>query len=308
MTPKVRFVVDAAQAGQRLDRFVADRCGLGRRDVRLLVARGLVQVDDRRCAKAHRLSAGEAVEVHGAAGGVPEPEFDAPLDVRLERADLVVVDKPAGQASAPLRPQEQGTLAGALLARYPEMRGVGHRPREPGLLHRLDTETSGLLVAARGATSFQALWQLLQAESLDKRYLAIVEGKGMPDRGVVEVPLEIRAGGQVVTCAERSGDRGVPARTSFQVLERRSRWALVEVVAKRAHRHQVRAHLASLGHPIAGDTRYGGGGRDALEGRHALHASYVAWTGGAAVEAFAVESPLPEDLAAFLRERTGPSD
>jgi 23S rRNA pseudouridine1911/1915/1917 synthase len=244
------------------------------------------------------LQPGEVVEVQGQWGGAPPPEPDAPLRIVLERADLVVVDKPAGQPTAPLGELGPGTLAGALLGRYPEMLSVGYRAREPGLLHRLDTPTSGLVIAARCAPVFAALREALSRERLHKRYLAIVEDKDVPDAGVIERPLLPDPGSGRVRVAELGEADARPRVTRFRTLERRGPWALLEVTAPRAYRHQVRVHLASEGWPIAGDRDYGGSG--ALVGRHALHASHVSWAGDEHVAAFSADSPLPVELRAFL--------
>jgi len=257
-------------------------------------------VDGRRAVKARRLKPGERVEVRGQWGGAPPPEPDAPLEIVLERADLVIVDKPAGQPTAPLGELGPGTLAGALLGRYPEMLSVGYRAREPGLLHRLDTPTSGLVIAARSAPVFEALRQALSRERLHKRYLAIVEDQAVPDAGVIERPLVPDAGSGRVRVAE-PGEADARLRvTRFVTLERRGPWALLEVTAPRAYRHQVRVHLASQGWPIAGDRDYGGSSAAALPSRHALHASHVSWAGDEQVAAFSADSPLPDDLRAFF--------
>jgi 23S rRNA pseudouridine1911/1915/1917 synthase len=300
------YVVGPDEAGERLDKFLVRHCPeLGRRGAAWLVERSLVRVEGKRAAKAQRLQSGEEVSVLFDSSGAPPPEPDAPLDVLLERGDLVVVGKPAGQPTAPLVAAEAGTLASALLGRYPEMAGIGYRPREPGLLHRLDTRTSGLVIAARNATAFDVLRDALREHRLDKRYLAIVEGVGLPDAGVIDRPLMSHPGGsgRVIVAppdAVASGVRSCESR--FRTLERRSRWALVEVEASRAYRHQVRVHLAASGWPIAGDLEYGGPASDALVSRHALHASHVAWAGDERVPGFAVDSPLPEDLLAFFME------
>lgn len=297
------YEVDAASTGERLDRWLAQNVdGVGRRGATELCAARRVLVNGRAAAKAQRLAAGDVVSLleDPSAGIVGDPE--APLDVRLERAELVVVNKPAGQATAPLEAGERGTLAGALLARYPEMQGIGHRAREPGLLHRLDTQTSGLVLAARTAEAFVALSQALEAERLEKRYLAIVEDRSLPARGTIELALTVepRGSGRVVALEEpREGAR--LRRSVFQTLERRGGLALVQVSVERAFRHQVRVHLAHSGWPIAGDRMYGGRMAPALGERHALHACYVAWAGDGRVAAFTVESALPDDLAAFFR-------
>lgn len=302
MNGERRFEVLAADGGERLDKFLVRQCPeLGRRAAAELIERGLVRVSERRANKSHRLVAGDVVTAPLANALGPPHEPGLPLDVRLERSDLVVVEKPAGQACAPLASGETGSLAGALVARYPEMQGVGYRPREPGLIHRLDTGTSGLVIAARSAEAFSALVEALQSHRLDKRYLAIVEAAGLPDARVIELPLMPGGGGRVLVAPPDARQSGVKDCVSrLRTLERRGRFALVEVEASRAYRHQVRVHLAASGWPIAGDTEYGGAARAALAGRHALHASHVAWAGDARVPAFAVDSPLPEDLLAFF--------
>lgn len=300
------FSVGLEDTGERLDKYLVKHCPeLGRRGAAWLVERALVEVGGSRAAKGMRLRAGDVVSVLGTWGGAPPREPEAPLCVRLEREDLVVVDKPAGQPTAPLTPDERGSLAGALLGHYPEMALVGYRSREPGLLHRLDTRTSGLVIAARTPSAFERLLEALRSHALDKRYLAVVEvgERELPASGVIDRSLMPQPGrsGRVVVAPVGSSASGIQSCfSSFRVLERRGRWAVLEVVASRAYRHQVRVHLASAGWPIAGDLDYGGVSLVALAGRHALHASHVAWAGDERVPAFAVDSPLPPDLAAFL--------
>jgi 23S rRNA pseudouridine1911/1915/1917 synthase len=306
-----RFTVRADEAGQRLDRFLVLRCPeLGRRSAALSIERGLVRVGGRRASKSQRLLADDVVEAPQDFGLAPPAEPESPLDVRLERSDLVVVEKAAGQPSAPLQPGETGSLAGALLGRYPEMAGVGYRTREPGLIHRLDTRTSGLVIAARSGTAFDVLRDALREHRLDKRYLAIVLANGLPEHGAIELPLMPHPGGSgrvIVAASDASGSGAQPCVSTFRTLERRGRFALVEVEASRAYRHQVRVHLAASGWPIAGDLEYGGEAREAIAERHALHASHVAWAGDERVPAFCVDSSLPSDLTAFLAAASAPT-
>ena len=302
-TPLYTHEVPVAAEGQRLDKFlVQQRPELGRQGARWLTEQGLVRVDGARAVKARPLRAGERVEVYGEWGTAPSSEPEAPLQVVLERADLVVVDKPAGQPSAPLGALAAGTLAGALLGRYPEMAQVGYRKREPGLLHRLDTPTSGLLIAARTPLAFDALRAALTGERLHKRYLAVVEGLGLPDFLEVDLPLapDPSGSGRVIVADDDDTPGARACFSELRVLSRHPRWALVEVTASRAYRHQVRVHLASVGWPIAGDQDYGGSVAQVLAGRHALHASHVSWEGSEQVPAFAADSPLPAELRALL--------
>jgi 23S rRNA pseudouridine1911/1915/1917 synthase len=298
----ITFVVTGAEDGVRIDKLAAEhaRSG-GRRKVAELFERGAVRINGRVVKKSAVAHAGDAVTVQLSEAIRPEP--DAALVVRLETRDVVVVDKPAGRPTAPARDGDEGTIAGALLGRYPEMAGVGYRAREPGLLNRLDTETSGLVIAARSQRAFATLRAALSEGRIHKRYLAVVAAANLPATGVVEAPLapHPRDGRRVVIPPRDTSDADTPRPrvTRFRTIRIAGRWALIEVDVSRAYRHQVRVHLASIGHPIAGDALYGGPEAALAGERHALHASYVAWTGDDVVAAFAVESPLPGDLAAL---------
>jgi 23S rRNA pseudouridine1911/1915/1917 synthase len=294
----ISFHVGDDEHGERLDRLVARHVESGRRKIAELFRRGAVRVRGRTAKKGELAKSGDEITVRLAPLILPEP--DLPLDVRLETPHVVVVDKPAGQPTAPARDGDPGTLAGALLGRYPEMAGVGYRSREPGLLHRLDTGTSGLVVAARSKSAFTALRRGLGEGRIEKHYLAIVLAAGLPKSGMIAARIEPDPHDRrrvIVTGEPREG--AAPRITHYRALRVEGPWALVEVLARHAYRHQVRVHLASLGYPIAGDSLYGGPKAPLAEGRHALHASYVAWAGDADVPAFAVDCPLPADFAAF---------
>ena len=293
----MRIEVDDGMVGRRLDIILSEVVeGLGRADVRRLFADGKVEVrgaDGKRCraGKGLRASSGMVItlklrgeELTGAALA----DDTVPLRLALTRADLVVVDKSAGVPSAPIRSGERGTIANALVARFPEMAAIGLSPREPGLCHRIDNGTSGLLFAA------------LRDGAFVKRYLAVCSGS-IADDGEIDLPLANQKH-RVVFCsdpakADRLGARA--ATSTFRVVERGRSRMLVEVSAARAHRHQVRVHLAAAGAPIVGDTLYGGETVEALD-RHALHASHLAWCGNGVVAPFDVSSPLPDDLRALL--------
>jgi len=218
---------------------------------------------------------------------------------------VLVVDKPAGQATAPLRAGETGTLANAVVGHHPELAGIGYSAREPGIVHRLDTETSGLVVVARTAEAFSALRDALQFEQIHKEYLLVCASSELPDEGTIEIPIanHPKDKKRVYPCVHprdvmRYAPR--PAITRYRVERRSGAWALVRAEAPRAIRHQLRAHFAAIEHPLAGDELYGGEVVPGLD-RHALHAARVAYDGGGDRDlAFEVASPLPPDLAALV--------
>ncbi|HMJ09965.1 MAG TPA: RluA family pseudouridine synthase [Polyangiaceae bacterium] len=300
----VALTIAPAEADVRLDKLLVQRLGLGRRAATLLFAQGRVMLAGRRVKKSELARPGDELLVLLGPSGLPTPDPEAALDVRLESPQFVIVSKAAGQPSVPVPGSESGTLASALLAHYPEMLGVGYSPREPGLLHRLDTGTSGLLLAARTPAAFARLREMLRAGRLCKRYLAIVERAGLPGAGEIDSPLaphpRDRRRMRVAPSENEPGARA--AHTSWRVQQRGTRFALLEVDVERALRHQIRVHLASIGHPIVGDTLYGGVEVPGFDNRHALHASHLSWTGDSSLKAFAVDAPLPADMAQLLNE------
>jgi 23S rRNA pseudouridine1911/1915/1917 synthase len=310
----VLIPITEADAGARLDKLLVQKVpGLGRAGAKRLFAEGKVRIVEngrrRKAMKGDLATVGEQIELDldstaQGPGAVPDP--DAPLTVLLETDLVLVLDKPAGQPTAPLDPGERGTLANALLARYPELEGIGFSPREPGLCHRLDTGTSGLVLAARSKEAFEVLSRALKEGRLDKRYLVICAAKDLPESGTIDIPLapHPKDRRRVYACVHprdvaRLAPR--PATTEYKKLQEKDGWALVEVKAAKAARHQIRAHFAALEHPLAGDALYGGpplpAAKEGETPRHALHAHKIVWKGDAVVPAFAVESALPPELA-----------
>ncbi len=315
----MKITVNEAQAGVRLDKLLLEVMPtLGRAGAKRLFEGGKVRLHEgggergRRVAKGDVARAGDVVSVEldpSALEGGATPDPDVPLTVVLETNEVIVLDKPAGQPTAPLEPGERGTLANAIVARYPECAGIGFSAREPGLCHRLDTETSGLVLAARTQKAFEVLTAANKEERLDKRYLLVCAAKDLPETAAIEIPLSPHPKDRrrVYPCVhprdvERYSPR--PARTTYQKLSERDGWALVEARAGKATRHQIRAHFAAIEHPLAGDSLYGGESVPGLA-RHALHASRIAWGGDARVPAFTVNSPLPADIAGIVGAEEG---
>jgi 23S rRNA pseudouridine1911/1915/1917 synthase len=293
----------------RLDRAIADALGLGRAPVKEAFRQGRVRVDGRRARASDPARPGAVVEVEvAAAAGAPVPDPDLPLEVLAESPRWVVVDKPAGVATHPLRAGEGGTLAHAVAARYPECAGASAEPREGGAVHRLDVDTSGCVLFARDRPAWEALRAQLGRREMEKAYLALVAGR-VGSGGVTSVPLAQR-GGRVVAVPDDEAAARLPARagaprpaeTRWEVASAFPRHTLLEVRIPTGVMHQIRAHLAFLGHPVAGDTLYGGEAA-ALPGlhRHFLHAWRLGFEApeGGRVEA---ESGLPEELVEVLAD------
>lgn len=296
------FVVTAHEAGSRLDRFLAQRLSAGRRWTARLFRESRVRLDGARVAKGVTVQMGQRVVVHVPPPDAASPEPGQELDVRLLRDDLVVVNKPAGMPSVALRAGERGTLAGALLGRFPEMARIGYGIREPGLVHRLDTFTSGLLMAARSAQAFDALREALSQGRLRKRYLAAIPDRQVPAQGSLRARLAPHPKNRkkVVALAHDAAS-GRPATADYRVLQRSQGVALLEISVGAAYRHQIRALLASRDWPIVGDLLYGSDpGARLAPGRHALHASYIRCE-GAALPDFEVVSELPQDIFDLLK-------
>jgi 23S rRNA pseudouridine1911/1915/1917 synthase len=294
------FRVPAEQAGRRLDRFLCDQVtGLSRASARRCIEHGEVRVNGARAAAGRRLQEGDRVRIE-ALSALREgpllralPQADLPLRVCYEDAALLVVDKPAGMPSHPLRPGERGTLASALLARYPELAAVGYSAREPGLVHRLDTDTSGLVLVARDVATFDALRAALSNGAIDKRYQALCAG-AVHAPAVHEAWLSAR--GARVTVRPSAFATAEPIVTELLDARVLADCSLVTVRAPRARRHQIRAHLAALGHPIVGDARYGGPSSSGLS-RHLLHAGEIAFAHPHTGAAIRVQASLPDDFA-----------
>ena len=303
--------VAPAEAGVRLDRWLNARLpDLSRTRVQALVEAGLVRVAGRPAKASRRLKVGERVE---AEVPPPPPEELAPeaveLHVIFEDDHVLVVDKPAGMVTHPGAGRSTGTLAAAALAHAPGVAGVGG-PRRPGIVHRLDKGTSGLIVLAKTQAAYDALTAQLARRSVSRRYLCLVHGRVKRDAGTIDAPIG-RDPRSRVRMAVVTGGKGRRSITRFRVLERFPGASYVECRLETGRTHQIRVHLASLGHPLLGDETYGrrhvsaaGGPVPAalLEGLGgvALHAAGLAFIHPASGEPVALESPLPGRMARLL--------
>ncbi len=296
------FIVPEALDGERIDRAVALLTGRSRSEVAVLVAEGAVMVDGQVAhTRAHRLHAGAVVLVDLAE--LPERGVQAPVadpDVELvvvhQDDDVIVIDKPPGLVVHPGAGQGSGTLAAGVLARFPEVAVVGD-PLRPGIVHRLDKDTSGLLVVARSPRAYDSLVAQLARHTVTRVYLALVWGHPEPPTGVIDAPIG-RDRGDPTRMAVRTDGR--EARTHFEVLDTfadPAPVALVECRLETGRTHQIRVHLAAIGHPVVGDDRYGGARARLVAPRVFLHARQLAFSHPGLGHEVTYESPLPVDLA-----------
>jgi 23S rRNA pseudouridine1911/1915/1917 synthase len=303
------LAVDERGAGARLDRFLAERLpALSRARLQALIEAGRVRVDGRAAKAAARLRPGQEISVSVPAAEPARPRPEAiPLAVVHEDAHLLVVDKPAGLVVHPGAGRASGTLVNALLHHVHDLSGVGGVLR-PGIVHRLDRGTSGLMVVAKDDQTHRALARQFADRLVEKEYLAVVLGVPARAEGVIEAPI----GRDPVHRRRMSvrAPRGRSARSSYRVLEAFDGAALLRVRIHTGRTHQIRVHLAALGHPVAGDATYGGRrtrARAALESltRPALHAARLAFDHPATGQRLAFDSPLPPDLQEVLRALRG---
>ena len=291
----MQLTVPGSLGGERVDKAVALLSGLARSQVNHLVEVGAVRVDGQPVAtRSRRLVAGEVLDVDVPAAGdpslVPDPSVEVP--VVFEDDQVVVVDKPAGLVVHPGAGNQTGTMVHGLLARYPELAGVGGDDTRPGVVHRLDAGTSGLLVLGRTEEAFHHLVAQLGARTVERRYRTLVHGRVAAPAGVVDGPIG-RDPRDPTRHAVVAG--GKQARTHYEVVDRQSDTTLLACRLETGRTHQIRVHLAGIGHPVVGDVLYGGHPDLGLT-RPYLHAFRLAFHHPATRERVAFESPVPPDL------------
>ena len=291
-----RVVADVRD--ERLDKFLAARqVDLSRAQIAGLVAGGLVRVDGAVVKPSYRLRGGEEVEIRV----LPPPPSavspqDIPLSVVYEDEDIIVIDKPAGMVAHPAPGHRLDTVANALLARLPDIEGVGDEQR-PGIVHRLDMDTSGLMVAAKNRRAHRHVSAQIKNRSVRKGYMALVRGIVQPSEGVIRAQIGRDRGNRKRMAVV---DAGREAETSYRAVGQAPGCTLLEVFPRTGRTHQIRVHLSALGHPLVGDALYGG--RDPRLNRHFLHAHILGLRLPGTGEYAEFVSPLPEDLKAALSE------
>lgn len=301
---ELTFTAEEADAGERLDRYLARAVPeLSRAQAQGLIAQGQATLNGRPAKASQPLRAGDTVALTIPPARPielrPEP---IPLDVVHEDADIVVVDKPAGMVVHPAPGHSGGTLVNALLARYPDMQ-VGGELR-PGIVHRLDQGTSGLLVVARNDRAMQALTEQQRERRMRKIYLAVVEGRMREPEGTIDAPIG-RHPGDRLRMAVVAGGR--EARTHYRVLEEFGLYSLLELRLETGRTHQIRVHMLHRNRPVLGDQLYTPRrGRPALGlERQFLHAHKLGFHHPSSGEWVEFSSPLPPDLQLVLDRLRG---
>ena len=323
---KREFVVAARDAGGRLDLYVAARLpGLSRSRVQELIHEGLLRVNGRAPKPAHKLRAGERLEVDAR----PRPALRAgpeaiPLNILYEDDDVLVVNKPAGMIVHTGAGRTSGTLVNALLGRGQTLSralsgalsggGPDASGLRPGIVHRLDRETSGAILVARNDAAHANLAEQFRARKVKKMYLALVHGKLPQERGCIELAIARDPKRRVRMTARRTALLGKTraARTDWRVLTRLDGLTLVEVQLHTGRTHQIRVHFAALHHPVVGDTLYGAArqvriGKVMLPGpgRNFLHAARLGFAQPRTGKRIEVVAPLPQELREYLRRLAG---
>ena len=289
----VELTVAEEQAGQRLDQVLAGPAG-SRAQAQAMIDAGRVLVDGRARPKRHTVSAGETITVAPLTiTPVIEEESPAPYAVAFEDEFLMVVDKPTGVVVHPARGHRTGTLAQALAGRA----AGGEDPWRAGIVHRLDRDTSGLLVVAKDDAVHRKLKTLLADRHLRREYLALVNGRPPSRTGMIDAAIGRDRNDRVLMSIDTDDPR--EARTHFEIEGMFAATTLLRVVLDTGRTHQIRVHLQAIGHPVCGDPQYGTAGEYGLD-RQFLHAARLAFTHPVTGEALDLASPLPADLTAAL--------
>ncbi len=296
------FEVPPGDEGNRLDLYLSRQVPfLSRNQIQRLIEKGKVLVNSKKSRSSYRVRGGDFIEME-----VPPPEEiilkpqHLPLDIVYEDKDLLVINKPQGLVVHPAPGHYEGTLVNALLYHCPDLTGIGGYLR-PGIVHRLDKDTSGLLVVSKNELAHKSLTEQLKNRTLKRKYLALVHGEVMEDKGVIDAPLgrDPRNRKKFAVVPD-----GKPARSYYRVLEKFPGFTLLEVELETGRTHQIRVHLAYAGYPVAGDPLYGSKRNPLGLPGQALHAYQISFSHPRTGELMTFEAPLPSTFKkalAYLR-------
>jgi 23S rRNA pseudouridine1911/1915/1917 synthase len=300
-------------AGQRIDSFLASHLSeISRTRIQRAIEDGDVVVGERTVKPSYRLRAGDQIEIDLPDPPAVEVAAEAiPLTILYEDDDLIVIDKPAGMVVHPGAGVESGTLVNALVYHFNKLSEKAGHVR-PGIVHRIDKETSGLLVVAKNDTAHERLSNQFRDRLVFKLYLALCYGRLSEGRGEIEARIG-RSPHNRIRMSVLRGGAGRTAHTLFEVADRFPHFTLLKVQIKTGRTHQIRVHLAHIGHPVVGDSAYGGGRENSVYdqtikreikklGRHFLHSYEMAFTHPRTGERLEFRSPMPAELSSFLAQ------
>ncbi|GAX90976.1 pseudouridine synthase [Effusibacillus lacus] len=294
------FQVDEEMAGERIDRFLAERVAdLSRSQIQGLIEHGFVLVSGKQVKSNYKLRSGDEILL-----SLPEPEptevepENIPLEIVFEDSDVVVVNKPRGMVVHPAAGHMKGTLVNALLYHCKDLSGINGILR-PGIVHRIDKDTSGLIMAAKNDAAHVSLAQQLKDHTVTRKYTAIVHGVVSHDLGTVDAPIGRHPVNRLKMAVVKQGGRH--AVTHFSVLERFKEYTLLECKLETGRTHQIRVHMDFIGHPLAGDPVYGPKRTLEIDGQ-ALHAQVLGFAHPRTGEYMEFSSDLPEDMERLIEQ------
>ncbi len=296
----VVWTVQEEYARERIDKYVTEAWEeeISRSQVQQWIEAGHVTVNGRTVKANYKLSTGDSISVT-----VPEPETseltpeNIPLNIAYEDADVIVVNKPRGMVVHPAAGHPSGTLVNALMYHCKDLSGINGEIR-PGIVHRIDKDTSGLIMAAKNDASHNSLAAQLKAHSVTRRYLAVVQGNVAHDQGTVDAPIgRDPHDRKLYTVTEKNSKTAI---THFTVLERFGDCTLLQLQLETGRTHQIRVHMKFIGHPLVGDPVYGRSKGIFMEGGQALHAAILGFVHPSTEEYLEFSAPLPEDMEELL--------
>jgi len=300
--PKREFLITSpSDANLRLDRFLSEKIKeLSRAQIQRLIDKGFIRVEKQAAKSSQKLRVGERIEVEFEIPGPQKLQADnIPLPIIFHDKHIIIIDKPSGIVVHPGAGLRQGTLANALLFHFPEIKDIGPEER-PGIVHRLDKETSGLMVIARSLRAYTHLQHQFKIKAVEKHYSGLVWGKMSVKEGHLTWPIgrHPKYGARVSVKTKKPRT----AETRYTVRQEFERFSLLDIQPITGRTHQIRVHLAASGHPIVGDRRYGRRGDKAAGPRLFLHAHLLSFTHPETDKHVEFFSPLPEDLKKFLKK------
>ncbi|MBH0343304.1 pseudouridine synthase [Paenibacillus larvae] len=292
------WIAGEEHAGERIDKFVSESLdGVSRTQIQQWIKEGHISVNEKQVKPNYKLAEGDRIKLN-----IPDPEQvdirpePIPLDIYYEDKDVIVVNKPRGMVVHPAPGHSSGTLVNALMYHCKDLSGINGEMR-PGIVHRIDKDTSGLIMAAKHDKAHASLADQLREHSVTRKYLALVQGNLAHEQGTVEAPIgRDPKDRKLYTVTEKNSKEAV---THFVVMERFGDYTLTELKLETGRTHQIRVHMKFIGHPLVGDPAYGKSKKEWIRGQ-ALHAAVLGFKHPMTREYLEFEAPLPEDMKQLI--------